>query len=94
MMEITWNESGQLQLTGRFDASQEAKARTELDRIAESVVIDLSKLDYISSAGLGVLIHTHLRLSKEGKNLTLRNMNPHISNIFQLSGLVKLFHID
>jgi len=94
MLEIKWNEDGQLQLAGRLDASQEARVRDELNRIAESVVVDFSKLDYISSAGLGVLLSTHLRLSKEGKRLTLRSVNPHIRNILDLSGLAKLFHID
>lgn len=94
MLEISWTESGHLRLAGRFDASQVAKAEVEFNKIENSAVVDFSKLDYISSAGLGVLIAAYRRLSEKGGNLTIRDMNQHIRNIFHFSGLDRLFRIE
>jgi anti-anti-sigma factor len=94
MLEISWTESGHLHLAGRFDASQVKKAEAEFNKIERSTVVDFSKLDYISSAGLGVLVATYRRLNEKGENLTVRDMSEHVRNIFHFSGLDQLFEIE
>ena len=81
-------------LEGRFDASQVDLATAAFEKIERSTVIDFSKLTYISSAGLGVLVATYRRLHEKGENLTLRHMNQSVRNIFRLSGLDRLFKIE
>jgi anti-sigma B factor antagonist len=93
MFEIDLNEKGEVRLSGRLDAAQADAAQAFLDEISGPCVVDLSELDYISSAGLGVLLRTHKRLMGEEKGLELVNVRSHISDIFSYSGFDRLFVI-
>lgn len=93
MFAITMNEQGEVIVRGRLDAAQAATAQAFLDRIESACVMDMSSLDYISSAGLGVLLRTHKRLMGSGSGLELVNVNAHINDIFSYSGFDKLFVI-
>jgi anti-sigma B factor antagonist len=93
MFEIEFNEGGEVALSGRLDAAQAAKAQEFLDAVAGVCVLDLSGLEYISSAGLGVLLRTHKRLMSNESGLELVNVNKHIADIFRYSGFDKLFLI-
>lgn len=81
-------------LTGRFDASQVEKAELIFADITQSKTIDLKKLDYISSAGIAIILSTQKRLDENGYGLKLINMNKHIRDIFRLSGLDRIFEIE
>ena len=93
MFEIALNESGNVLISGRLDAAQAAVAQEFLDGVNGPCVVDLSALDYISSAGLGVLLRTHKRLMSQDRGLELVNVNSHINEIFSYSGFDKLFVI-
>ena len=80
-------------VSGRLDAANAPRAQSFLDEIDGSCVLDLSALEYISSAGLGVLLSTHKRLAVARSGLELVNVNPHINDIFRYSGFDKLFVI-
>ena len=94
MFDIRKNEHGVILLFGRLDASQTEKAKSLLDGVAESRTVDCSGLDYISSAGLGVLLATQKRLGERGQGLTLANLNEHIRDIFRVAGLDAVFRIE
>ena len=93
MFEILLANDGVVAVDGRLDASQAVKAQTFLDQLDGQCVLDLSKLQYISSAGLGVLLKTHKRLMGSGNGIKLINVNHHIHDIFRYSGFDKLFDI-
>ncbi len=93
MFEIDRNDSGEVVVSGRLDAAQAPSAQTFLDAIEGQCVLDLADLEYISSAGLGVLLRTHKRLVTQGGGLELVNVNSHIHDIFRYSGFDKLFMI-
>ena len=93
MFDARMSESGEILLFGRFDASQSEKARKFFETVGMSRTVDFRELEYISSAGLGVLLSTQLRLSKSGNGLTLINMNTHIQDVFTYSGFDKIFKI-
>jgi anti-anti-sigma factor len=93
MFEIDIVEQGIVAMDGRLDAAQAVKAQTFLDRVEGQCVIDLTKLEYVSSAGLGVLLKTHKRLMGSGNGIKLINVNNHICDIFRYSGFDKLFEI-
>ena len=93
MFEILQAEDGIVAVDGRLDASQAVKAQTFLDQVDGQCVLDLAKLQYISSAGLGVLLKTHKRLMGSGSGIKLINVNHHIHDIFRYSGFDKLFDI-
>jgi len=93
MFEIDFNDSGNVAMSGRLDAAQAATAQSFLDRIEGNCAIDMAGLDYISSAGLGVLLRMHKRMMGGGSGLELVNVNSHINDIFSYSGFDKLFKI-
>jgi len=93
MFEIGFNQAGDVTVTGRLDAAQAPRAQEFLDRIQERCVIDMMHLEYISSAGLGVLLRTHKRLMGGGQGVRLVNVGPHINDIFTYSGFDRLFDI-
>lgn len=93
MFEIGFSGTQGVQLEGRLDAANAVKAQTFLDQVAGECVLDLSGLEYISSAGLGVLLKTHKRLMANGQGIKLINVHNHIHDIFRYSGFDKLFEI-
>jgi len=93
MFNATNPENGQVRLSGRFDAAQVEKARVVFDQVKDSTVVDFGELEYISSAGLGILLMTQRRLRETGKSLKLINLNKHIRDVFQYAGFDKIFEI-
>ena len=93
MFDIGQGEDGAIVITGRLDAAQCARAQAFLDAIPEPREIDLAGLEYISSAGLGVLLRTHKRLMSAGGRLRLVNVGNHIFDIFRYSGFDQLFEV-
>jgi anti-anti-sigma factor len=93
MFEVLFNDRGEVAFRGRLDAAQAARAQEFLDGVAGPCVLDLTNLEYISSAGLGVLLKTHKRMMVGSSGLSLINVNLHIIDIFRYSGFDKLFDI-
>ena len=93
MFEIVLADDGSVVVEGRLDAAQAVKAQTFLDQVEGQCVLDIAKLEYISSAGLGVLLKTHKRLMGAGSGIKLINVSHHIHDIFRYSGFDKLFEI-
>jgi anti-anti-sigma factor len=85
---------GRLHLIGRLDASQVPIARGAMDRLNGSCVVDFGELEYISSAGLGLLLSVQKRLMDIGGKLRLVNMNRHIREIFRMAGFDHIFDIE
>ncbi len=94
MFQIDFDEAGKIIAEGRLDAAQAPRAQEFLDAVTEQCVLDLGKLEYMSSAGLGVLLRTHKRLMGDSGGLKLVNVNSHINDIFMYSGFDKLFEIE
>jgi anti-sigma B factor antagonist len=94
MFEIDLAENGCVRMRGRLDAAQAAGAQAFLDEVQAACTIDMAELEYISSAGLGVLLKTHKRLMGGGRGLRLVNVSPHLRAIFRYSGFDKLFQIE
>jgi anti-sigma B factor antagonist len=94
MFEIAIAEGGVIRVSGRLDAAQAARAQKFLDAAMDPSVLDFAALEYISSAGLGVLLKTQKRLMANGGRLKLVNVNPHIHDIFRYSGFDQIFEIE
>ena len=93
MFEIRLGEQGEVVLTGRLDAAQCDKALQFLDGVPAPRIVDLDGLEYISSAGLGVLLKTQKRVMAAGKGLRLVHANKHIQDIFKYAGFDRIFEI-
>ena len=81
-------------ISGRLDSAQAPAAQKFLDGVAGTVTLDCSRLEYISSAGLGVLLKTQKRLMKDGGKLRLVGASRHVCDIFRFSGLDMFFEIE
>lgn len=93
MLDISVGSAGELILSGRFDASQVEKAKSVFLALSKGKTLDFAKLDYISSAGLGVLLATQKRLAERGEALRLINVNSHVRDVFRYSGFDQIFDI-
>lgn len=93
MLEIRTASEGHVQLVGRFDAAEAERVDRALKSMTGPVFLDCAELDYISSAGLGVLIEAHKRLAAAGHALTLANLVPRVRNVFGYAGLDRLLKI-
>ena len=93
MFKVKKMGKGEICIIGRFDASQADKARNALEEIEKTTTVNLKELEYISSAGLGVLLATQKRLSEKGQQLKLVKMNGHIRDVFRYAGFDMIFDI-
>lgn len=94
MLDITERSNDTIVLSGRLDASQVEEAKAFFSDVTETRTLDFTDLDYISSAGLGVLLATQKRLREDGHELRLINVNPHIRDVFHFSGFDQIFQIE
>lgn len=94
MLEVKQVNDSLIELTGRFDASQVETAEAVLDHVQTDFTLDCQKLEYISSAGIGVLLGTFKRLHETGNAFTMINVNPQIRQVFRYAGLDKVFSIQ
>ena len=83
-------------LEGRLDTATapelEAKLNQSLNGI-EKLVFDFAALDYLSSAGLRVLLSAQKTMNKQGK-MIVRNVNETISEIFEVTGFSNILTIE
>ena len=93
MFDIRRRDDGSILLTGRLDASQADRAKALLETLTESTTLDFAELEYISSAGLGLLLATQKRLGESGHGLRLINLSAHIRDLFRVAGFDYVFDI-
>lgn len=94
MLQIETGPDGAVLLNGRLDAAQAPAAQAFLDHVTGVATLDCGQLEYISSAGLGVLLKTQKRLLASGGKLRLTRLKPHLRDIFTYSGFDQLFEIE
>ena len=98
-MIILKNQDGTtltIALEGRLDAvtapQLEGELRAAVDGITD-LILDLEKLDYISSAGLRVLLSAQKIMVNQGR-MTIRGVNPEVMEIFEVTGFVGVLNIE
>ena len=97
-MEIVKNLNGtalDIALTGRLDTttapSLEAEINTALAGVTE-LSFDFAQLEYISSAGLRVMLAAQKIMNKQGK-MTVRNVSADIAEVFEITGFSDILTI-
>lgn len=93
-MTIESGGDGVVVVAGRLDAAQAPAAQAFLDGVRGTVTVDASRLEYISSAGLGVLLKTQKRLLGSGGKLRLAGVGRHVRDILVYSGFDQIFEIE
>ena len=95
MLTLEGGEAGEaVRIAGRLDAAQAPAAQTFLDRTQGRVTLDCRRLDYISSAGLGVLLKTQKRLMASGGKLRLAGVSRHVLELLGYAGFDQIFEIE
>ena len=83
-------------VNGRLDTTTapqlEAEFKQSTDGV-EKLVLDFAGLEYLSSAGLRVLLATQKIMNKQGK-MVIKNVNETISEIFEVTGFVDILTIE
>lgn len=98
-MEIVEAKKGNVmvvELIGRVDSTNSDVLQARLLKLAETetiFLIDCLRLDYISSAGLGALLHLLKTLQKKAGRCLLCGLGASIREVFDISGFSKLFPI-
>ena len=85
-----------IRLEGRLDAAGAPQLEAELKcSVAENelLVVDIADVDYISSAGIRVLISAHKVMHKQGR-MVLRNANEEAMDLFEMTNLVEVFNLE
>jgi len=83
-------------LKGRLDTMTAPELEAELKESLEGVeklVIDMAELEYISSAGLRVLLSAQKTMNRQGE-MVVRNANEQIKEVFDLTGFNELLTVE
>lgn len=98
-MEIIKDLNGKsltVKICGRLDTTTAPKLDSELkDSITDitELILDFSSLEYISSAGLRVLLSTQKVMNKQGE-MKLRGVNDTIMEVFEMTGFADMLTIE
>lgn len=97
-MTINKNREGSkmtVALEGRLDTTTapklEGEIRGSLDGVTD-LEFDFQNLTYISSAGLRVMLSTQKMMNRQG-NMTLKNVNEDVMEVFEVTGFVDILNI-
>jgi len=91
-MEISTRTSNDIHIvaiSGSLDSGTSPEAQKALDGVlasARKVALDFSALDYISSAGLRVLLGAAKKLRASGGTLRMFGLNQSVREVFEISG--------
>lgn len=92
----TTNDIHIVSITGSLDSTTAPEAQKSLDAVvagAKKVALDFSALDYISSAGLRILLGAAKRLRASGGTLGMFGLNQSVREVFEISGFATILSI-
>lgn len=98
-MTITKNQNGShldLALEGRLDTTTAPQLEAELKQSVNGVTeltLDFAGLEYLSSAGLRVILSAQKVMNKQG-SMVIKNVNETIMEIFEVTGFVDILTIE
>jgi anti-sigma B factor antagonist len=85
-------------LSGRLDTITQAELASELDKVFEqgkvNLVFDFTALDYISSAGLRVMLTAQKRVNSLGTTLKIVGTKPEVKEIFEVTGFTGIMNLE
>lgn len=97
-MTINKNQEGtrlEILLEGRLDTTTSPMLETELKQALDGITeltFNFEKLEYISSAGLRILLAAQKRMSKQG-SMVVKNVNEVIAEVFEVTGFSDILTI-
>ncbi|MGE5605767.1 MAG: anti-sigma F factor antagonist [Bacteroidota bacterium] len=88
-----------VQVDGELDLETSPLFREKVEsklnqyEMIKHLILDLKKVNFIDSSGLGAILGRFKRLSQQGGRLSAVNVSPQVRRIFELSGLLKIMEI-
>ena len=85
-----------VKLDGRLDTNTAPDFQTEMEPLLNGIsklVLDFEKLDYISSAGLRVLLTFEQEMEEQEKTLEVTHVNDIIHDVFDVTGFLDILTI-
>ncbi len=90
-------QEGAVFLSGEVDVGNCGIFKEELGKIIEKatgdIILDFTSLDYIDSAGLGILVGVYKRLLEKNLSMKVVNANDYIKKLFRITKLETLFTV-
>ena len=86
-----------LTVEGRIDTLTSKELEDEITAEMgnfDSLILDFANLEYISSAGLRVLISTQKKLKADNIPMIIKNVTDSVNEIFRMSGFDKILKIE
>lgn len=96
ILKLREGETLKVDLIGRLDTTTgpelENSLKEDLDDVSE-LILDFEKLDYVSSAGLRVLLVLQKKMNKQG-SMVIRNASESIIEVFDITGFIDILTIE
>ena len=97
-MKMTRTQNGtalEIALEGRLDTTTAPELEKELGGLNDvtTLTLDFSKLEYISSAGLRVLLSAHKVMSRKG-GMKVTHVNEIVNEVFEVTGFADILTIE
>jgi len=100
-VKVTYNEKDKLlllQITEEIDHHSSEKIRTRADfeiqkYIPKKVVMDFENVNFMDSAGIGMILGRYKMTTMFGGTMNMVNVNPSVKKVFEMSGILKLIPI-
>ena len=98
-MKINKTQNGAdltVSLEGRLDTTTAPELEAALGSLdgVTKLVFDMAKLEYVSSAGLRVLLAAQKKMEKSGGDMAVVNVNEEIQEIFEVTGFDEVLNIE
>ena len=94
---INRGTEGELLLEGRLDSVTAPEAEAVFHQVAErfdKIVLNMTQLEYISSAGLRARKRLHMEMKKKGGSLVLTNVRKMVMEVFEMTGFAGLLMFE
>ena len=87
------------EIGGEIDHHRAVSVRSQIDealfaRMPKKLVIDIGRVDFMDSSGLGLIMGRYALMQRLGGTLSLREPNERLLRIFELAGLERMIRIE
>lgn len=99
-MNIEKKENGKevtFVLSGRLDTTTAPQLEQQFQEDLagrEKLILDFQDLEYLSSAGLRVLLTAHKTMLKQNGGMVIRHVNEVIHDVFEITGFLDMLNIE
>ena len=91
---IKHGNDAELKMDGYIDATNAAEVEEVLVDVAgkfDNMLLDMEKLEYVSSAGLRAFKRVYMELRRKGGTLSAKNVDKAIMEVLEVTGFTRLF---